>query len=79
MIVINKEMRIEYFEGWGGYSHPVKLTNQIDSSQAKKLKAYYVGKFEGDRLMEVTKYLNDTFAYKYEYEYDSECNFIRKK
>jgi len=72
-------MRVEYYKSWVGYSHPVKLIDKIDSVQVTNLEAYYIAKFEEDKLVSVTKYLNDTIVYVFKYEYDSEGNYIGKK
>lgn len=72
-------MRVEYYEGWRGYSHPVRLINKIDSSKITNLKVFYMAKFEGDKLISVTKYFNDTIEYEYKYEYDLDGNFRGRK
>ena len=72
-------MRVEYYKSWTSYSHPVKLIDKIDSSQVTNLRAYYAAKFEDDKLVSVTKYLNDTIVYEFKYEYDSKGNFKGEK
>ena len=74
-----QKMRVEYYKGWTSYSHPVKLIDKIDSSQVTNLRAYYAAKFEDDKLVSVTKYLNGTIVYEFKYEYDSKGNFKGEK
>ena len=72
-------IRVEYYKSWTGYSHPVKLIDKIDSSQIKNFKVYYVAKYEKNKLLSVTKHLNDTVVYEFKYKYDSTGNFIGRK
>ncbi len=65
----------EYYKSWIGYSHPVKLVDKIDSSKIRTLKTYYVGRFQSNNLISVTKYSNDTIVYEFNYNYDSKGKF----
>lgn len=65
---------VKYYKSWVGYNHPIKLVDEIDSSQISNLSTYYVGTYEEGQLIRVFKYMHDTIMYKYEYKYDDDGN-----
>jgi hypothetical protein len=65
---------VEYFLGWGGYTHPIGLQHRITKLEAEALGAqgavYLVGHFDGDsRLMQATKFYRGEVFFDYVYAY----------
>ena len=64
---------VEYYRGWRGYRHPIKLENRITKEEAEAITAdgaaYLVGYFDDGRLMRVVKFLRGEFFFEYLYSY----------
>ena len=65
---------VEYYRGWRGYRHPIKLENQITSQQADAITAdgaaYLIGYYSDDgKLTRVVKFLRGEFFFEYLYSY----------
>ena len=65
---------IEYYLGWGGYSHPIALEKRITKEEADAVAArgaaYLIGYFDADgRLMRVVKMLRGEVFFDFEYTY----------
>jgi hypothetical protein len=65
---------VEYFSGWSGYGHPIRLGRKITRSEADALaarsSAYLIGYFDGDdRLSRVDKINRGELFFRFEYSY----------
>jgi Family of unknown function (DUF6156) len=65
---------IEYYRGWGGYTHPIALQNRITKEEAEAIaaqgSAYLIGHFDADgRLTRVVKMLRGSVFFDFVYEY----------
>lgn len=65
---------IEFYLGWGGYSHPIalqtKVTKEIAEAVAAKGGAYLIGYFDSNgRLMRAVKMLRGSVFFDFEYAY----------
>jgi len=65
---------IEYYLGWGGYSHPIGLHKQVTKEKAEAVAAeggaYLIGYFDADgRLTRAVKMLRDSVFFDFEYTY----------
>jgi hypothetical protein len=65
---------IEYYRGWGGYSHPIALQNKITKEAAEAIaaegSAYLIGHFGADgKLTRVVKMLRGSVFFDFVYEY----------
>jgi hypothetical protein len=64
---------IEYYLGWGGYTHPISLQHKISKEEAAALHAagevYLIGHYEGRKLTRVIKMLKGAVFFDFEYTY----------
>jgi hypothetical protein len=64
---------IEYYRGWGGYSHPIRLGHKISKEAADALdaegRAYLIGRYHEGKLTRVTKMLKGAVFFDFEYTY----------
>jgi hypothetical protein len=65
---------IEYYGGWGGYSHPItldhKMTREEADAVAARGNAYLIGHFDADgKLIRVVKMLRGSVFFDFEYAY----------
>lgn len=65
---------IEYYLGWGGYSHPIGLQHKITKEEAEAVaargSAYLIGYFDsGGRLTRAVKMLRGSVFFDFVYEY----------
>jgi len=65
---------VEYYSGWSGYGHPIRLGRKITRSEADALaardSAYLIGYFDGDdRLSRVDKINRGDLFFRFEYSY----------
>ena len=65
---------VEYYLGWGGYTHPIGLQNRITKEQADALHAegtvYLVGYYDGEgRLARAVKFMRGEVFFEYLYGY----------
>jgi len=65
---------IEYYRGWGGYSHPIVLQHKITKEEADALAAkgnvYLIGYYDPDgRLARAIKILRGSVFFDFEYTY----------
>ena len=68
-----KHEPVEYYRGWGGYWHPIGLTDKISKEEADNLHAegrvYLIGRYDGKKLVRVTKMLKGAVFFDFEYTY----------
>jgi uncharacterized protein DUF6156 len=65
---------VEYYSGWSGYGHPIRLGRKITRSEADALaargSAYLIGYFDGDdRLSRVDKINRGELFFRFDYSY----------
>jgi len=65
---------VEYYLGWGGYTHPItlgkKVTKEEADAAAARGSAYLIGHFDADgRLTRVVKMLRGAVFFDFEYTY----------
>jgi hypothetical protein len=65
---------VEYYLGWGGYTHPItlgkKVTKEEADAAAARGSAYLIGYFDADgRLTRVVKMLRGAVFFDFEYTY----------
>ena len=64
---------VEYYRGWGGYRHPIKLENRITREEAEAITAdgaaYLICYYNDGRLTRVVKFLRGEFFFEYLYSY----------
>ena len=65
---------VEYYSGWSGYGHPIRLGRKITRSEADALaargSAYLIGYFDaGDRLSRVDKINRGDLFFRFDYSY----------
>ena len=65
---------VEYYRGWRGYRHPIKLENRITKEEAEAITAqgaaYLIGYYGDDgKLTCVVKFLRGEFFFEYLYSY----------
>ena len=65
---------VEYYSGWSGYGHPIRLGRKITRSeadaQAARGSAYLIGYFDADdRLSRVDKINRRELFFRFEYSY----------
>jgi hypothetical protein len=64
---------VEYYRGWRGYRHPIKLENRITKEEAEAITAdgaaYLIGYYNDGRLTRVVKFLRGEFFFEYLYLY----------
>ena len=64
---------IEYYRGWGGYSHPISLDHKVSKEEADALHAegrvYLIGHYHEGKLTRVTKMLKGAVFFDFEYTY----------
>ena len=65
---------VEYYRGWRGYRHPIRLENRITSQQADAITAdgaaYLIGYYSDDgKLTGVVKFLRGEVFFEYLYSY----------
>ena len=78
-----KHEPIEYYPGWGGYSHPISLDHKISKEEADALhaegRAYLIGQYEEGKLKRVTKMLKGAvfFDFVYTYHPNGTCKSIK--
>ena len=65
---------VEYYRGWRGYRHPIKLENRITKEEADAITAqgaaYLIGYYGDDgKLTCVVKFLRGEFFFEYLYSY----------
>jgi hypothetical protein len=65
---------IEFYLGWGGYSHPIALQTKVTKENAEAMAAeggaYLIGYFDSDgRLMRAVKMLRGSVFFDFEYAY----------
>jgi len=65
---------VEYYRGWRGYRHPIKLENRITRQEADVITAqgaaYLIGYYSDDgKLTRVVKFLRGEFFFEYLYSY----------
>jgi hypothetical protein len=65
---------VEYYRGWGGYSHPIVLQNKITKDEADAVAAtgaaYVIGYYDADgRLTRVVKMLRGAVFFDFAYAY----------
>jgi len=65
-----KHEPIEYYRGWGGYSHPIGLHHKISRQEADALLAegrvYLIGHYHEGKLTRVTKMLKGAVFFDFE-------------
>jgi Family of unknown function (DUF6156) len=69
-----KHEPVEYYLGWGGYSHPIALQKMITKGEADAVAArggaYVIGYFDADgRLTRAIKMLRGAVFFDFEYAY----------
>jgi hypothetical protein len=68
-----KHEPIEYYRGWGGYSHPIGLDHKISKEEADALHAegsvYLIAHYHERKLTRVTKMLKGAVFFDFEYTY----------
>jgi hypothetical protein len=68
-----KHEPVEYYLGWDGYSHPIRLYRKISKAEADALHAngsvYLIGHYDGRKLTRVTKILKGAVFFDFEYTY----------
>ena len=68
-----KHEPVEYYLGWDGYSHPIRLYRKISKAEADALHAdgsvYLIGRYDGRKLTRVTKMLKGAVFFDFEYTY----------
>ncbi|HKS19192.1 MAG TPA: hypothetical protein VJS63_08290 [Bradyrhizobium sp.] len=78
-----KHAPIEYYRGWDGYSHPIRLDHKINREEADALHAqgrvYLIGYYNEGRLTRVTKILKGAVFFDFEYAYHrtGKCKTIK--
>ena len=65
---------VEYYSGWSGYGHPIRLSRKITRSEADALaargSAYLIGYFgDDDRLSRVDKINRGDLFFRFDYSY----------
>src|SRR5215831_3622550 len=65
---------IEYYLGWGGYSHPIGLQSRVSKQKADDVAAqggaYLIGYYDSDgRLVRAVKILRGAVFFDFEYTY----------
>ena len=65
---------IEYYLGWGGYSHPIGLQSRVSKEKADDVAAqggaYLIGYYDSDgRLVRAVKILRGAVFFDFEYTY----------
>jgi Family of unknown function (DUF6156) len=65
---------VEYYRGWDGYRHPIRLSHKITREEADALaavgSAYLIGYFDAEgRLVHVVKMLRGSVFFEYAYTY----------
>ena len=68
-----KHEPIEYYLGWGSYSHPISLQHKISKEEADALHAkggvYLIGRYRDRKLTGVTKMRKGAMFFDFEYTY----------
>ncbi len=65
---------IEYYRGWGGYSHPIGLHDKVTKEEADAIaargNAYLIGYFDANgKLVRAVKMLRGSVFFDFEYAY----------
>ena len=65
---------VEYYLGWGGYSHPIGLQSRVSKQKADDVAAqggaYLIGYYDSDgRLVRAVKILRGAVFFDFEYTY----------
>lgn len=76
---MNNELNVQYFGGWSGYSIPFKPTEPISKEEAIKRTSYYIGYYNGKKLVKFEKFLNNTLEFTDEYEYWENTDVLKKR
>lgn len=67
----NDSVTVKYYSSFAGYNHPVKLIDELRETKIKEKKSYYVGTYNGERLIKVEKILIGKTVFIYNYSYDN--------